>query len=491
MSGARLPDAPDPGPHFLPPKALFWHRRDLRLDDNEGLYQAAQRGPVDGVFVFDTGILSALPKDDRRVSFIHSCVSELSELYARRGRRLWVLRGDPAALIPALAERLGVEAVFANRDYEPSAIERDERCAAALAKDGRELELFKDQVVFEGDEVLTSSKGRFRVFTPYKSAWLKHYELSPPPSRDSVKALGKGARLEASKRLLIPSLSDLGFEPGDSAKLGYADGISGGEAALEDFSDKIDQYHQERDLPAKPATSALGRHIRFGTLSIRKLARWAKSVGGSGAGVWLSELIWREFYSALLSEQPRLAQGESYISALDAIAWDNNPVLLEAWRQGKTGYPFVDAAMRQLMAMGWMHNRARMVAASFLCKDLLCDWRLGEAHFAQWLIDFDLASNNGGWQWSASTGCDAQPYFRIFNPILQSKRFDPAGSYIKRWVPELAQCPAAKIHDPWTMSPEQQAACGIVIGVDYPAPVVDRSLSRPIALARYKAALGK
>lgn len=491
MSAALWAEPADPGAAFAPAQSLFWHRRDLRVDDNEGLFHAAMAGPADGVFVFDSGILSGLPANDRRVGFIHSCVAELSELYAKRGRRLWVLFGDPAALIPALAARLGVKAAFANRDYEPDAIERDARVEAALKANGVSFELYKDQVIFEASEVLTAAGGQFRVFTPYKSAWLKTYELSPPLIRDSAKALGTGPVLASSARPRVPPLAELGFESGDIAALGYDDGVSGGRKAVEEFEQKIDLYHQERDLPAKFATSRLGRHLRFGTVSIRKLAQWAKSVGGSGGGMWVSELIWREFYSALLSEQPRLARGASYIPALDSIAWNNDPALLAAWKEGRTGYPMVDAAMRELLATGLMHNRARMVTASFLCKDLLCDWRLGEAHFARWLMDFDLASNNGGWQWSASTGCDAQPYFRIFNPALQSARFDPAGAYIKRWVPELAACPVAKIHEPWKMSPAEQAARGIVIGVNYPAPVVERAVSRPLALARYKAALGR
>lgn len=475
---------------YLAPTALFWHRRDLRADDNEGLFQALQEGPVDGVFVFDTGILSALPSHDRRVSFIHSCVTELSALYAAAGRRLHVLHGDPRSLIPQLSAHLGALRVFANRDYEPSAIERDKAVEGSLQALQGSLSLFKDQVIFEQDEVRTLSGGRFSVFTPYKNAWLKTYELGSPAIRDSASALKSAPPLRPSEIPAIPSLAQLGFEPGDAAALGYTDGIAGGADALDEFEDKIDAYQTDRDFPAKPGVSRLGRHLRFGTLSIRKLAQWARAVGGAGANTWLSELIWREFYSALLSAQPRLASGASFVPAFDHLPWDNDPALLQAWTQGRTGYPIVDAAMRELLATGFMHNRARMVTASFLCKDLLCDWRLGEAHFALWLMDFDFASNNGGWQWSASTGCDAQPYFRMFSPLLQSQRFDPNGAYIKRWVPELAACPVSKIHEPSKLSPAEQAALGIVIGVDYPAPVVSHPASRLITLARYKAAAG-
>lgn len=472
-----------------PASVLFWHRRDLRIDDNEGLFHAVAQGPTDGVFVFDPAFLDALPREDRRVEFILSCVQELSMLYAARGRRLWVLYGQSEALIPDLAKALGVTGVFTNKDYEPSSISRDEQVEKSLHAMSISFSSYKDHVIFEAGEIKTGAGGTFAVFTPYKNAWLKHYALNTPALRDSATQLGPIQPNALKSIPPIPSLSDLGFTPSDASSLGYCGGIQSGLDALDAFEDKLQDYAKDRDFPYQPGTSRLGHHLRFGTLSIRSLVAWGMNESNDGAKTWVSELVWRDFYATILATQPRLASGDCYIPEANQLQWDHRPDLVQAWKEGRTGYPLVDAAMRELTQTGYMHNRARMVTASFLTKDLLCDWHLGEAHFAQWLMDFDFASNNGGWQWSASTGCDAQPYFRIFSPTLQSTKFDPLGSYIKKWVPELKNCPVSKIHEPSKMTPEEQAQYGIEIGIDYPAPIVSHAQNRLIALERYKQAL--
>lgn len=466
--------------------AIFWHRRDLRAEDNQGLFEALSRGPVIGAFVFDPAILRPLPSDDRRVAFLWESLRELAAAYAARGGALFALHGDPRSEIPALAERLGAAAVFANRDYEPSAISRDAAVSAALLAAGRELRLSKDHVLFEEPEIRSAAGSGYSVFTPYKAAWIREFDLRAPPIAPSL------ARFVPDNLLQMPapdfpSLEAIGFG-------GAAAPMPGGEAAaqarLAAFAAKIANYADRRDFPGAPATSRLGADLRFGTLSARSMAHWARSLPGEGAAVWLSELIWREFYSALLQRRPDLALGASFLAQFDSIRWRNQPADIEAWKSGQTGYPLVDAGMRELRATGFMHNRVRMVAASFLSKHLLCDWRIGEAHFARWLLDFDFASNNGGWQWAASTGSDPQPYFRIFNPVAQSEKFDPNGDYIRRWVPELSACSSKRIHAPWLMTPEEQTKAGALIGQNYPAPIVDHAWARLEALSAYKAAAG-
>jgi deoxyribodipyrimidine photo-lyase len=285
----------------------------------------------------------------------------------------------------------------------------------------------------------------------------------------------------------LPSLESLGFARTNLASLRLGQGMGGARRRLARFLERIDGYAEQRDFPAVKGVSYLSVHNRFGTVSIRRLAREARARGSEGARTWLSELVWRDFFFQVLWHHPRAAR-EAFHARYADLEWPNDPALLAAWREARTGYPLVDAAMRQLEATGFMHNRLRMVAASFLAKDLLVDWRLGERHFAERLNDFDLAANNGGWQWAASTGCDAQPWFRIFNPVTQSERFDPRGEFIRRYVPELARVPDARIHAPWTMTPEEQRAAGCLVGRDYPAPVVDHAAQRPKALALYRRA---
>ncbi|MFZ5556314.1 MAG: cryptochrome/photolyase family protein [Pseudomonadota bacterium] len=469
--------------------ALMWFRRDLRAGDNAALFHALEAGArVYCVFVFDTEILDELPsRDDRRVEFIWESLGELDAALVRLGGGLTVLHGRARDEIPALAARLGAGAVFSNRDYEPAAIARDRAVAARLEADGRDFYGYKDQVVFDTDEVLTQDGRPFSVFTPYKSAWLRRLEpfhLKPYPVMRHADALAPAAERR------LPPLEGIGFRRTNLRALQLPAGATGGARLLADFGSRIDAYGERRDFPALKGPSYLSVHLRFGTLSIRQAAAFARERAGEGAAGWLSELIWREFYSQILYHHPRVVE-RAFKPEYDAIRWPDDPEKFAAWREARTGYPLVDAAMRQINATGYMHNRLRMVAASFLVKDLHVDWRRGEKYFADHLIDYDLASNNGGWQWAASTGCDAQPYFRIFNPVSQSRKFDPEGQFIRRYLPELAGCDAKRIHAPWEMNRGEQERAGVIIGRDYPAPIVDHDAARKRTLELYAVARGK
>ena len=468
--------------------ALMWFRRDLRVADNAALYAALKAARcVYCVFVYDTEILDVLPsRTDRRVEFILQSVDELGHELAARGGQLIVLNGSARAQIPRLAARLGVQAVYANHDYEPDALARDAAVAHALKP--CEFLTRKDQVIFEKDEILTQGGTPFSVFTPYKNAWLKKLEpffLQAYPVEQYA-----GNLAQAPGKFKAFSLADLGFSATNLQALGIAGGAVTAQKLFADFAPRMARYRDVRDFPAKKGPSYLSVHLRFGTISIRELARAAwlatRAGGGEGAATWLSELVWRDFYFMILHHHPQVVT-RAFKPAYDAIRWHNDAALFEAWCAGRTGYPIVDAAMRQLNQTGYMHNRLRMIAASFLVKDLLIDWRWGEKYFADQLNDFDLAANNGGWQWAASTGCDAQPYFRIFNPVTQSEKFDADGAFIRRYVPELARCDARAIHAPWTLSLDAQHAAGVVIGRDYPAPVVDHAAARLRALELFKA----
>ncbi len=471
--------------------ALMWFRRDLRVADNAALYaalKAARR--VYCAFVYDTEILDVLPsRADRRVEFIAQSVHELGRELAARGGQLIVLHGSARAEIPRLAARLGVQAVYANHDYEPGAMARDAAVAQALSP--CEFLTRKDQVIFEKDEILTQGGTPFSVFTPYKNAWLKKLEpffLKPYPVEQYV-----GNLAQAPGKFRTFTLADIGFCATNLQALGIAGGSTAAQKLRADFAPRMARYCDTRNFPAKKGPSYLSVHLRFGTISIRELARTAwQSVpegdvsGGEGAATWLSELVWRDFYFMILHHHPRVVT-RAFKPAYDAIRWPNDKALFDAWCAGRTGYPIVDAAMRQINQTGYMHNRLRMIAASFLVKDLLVDWRWGEKYFADHLNDFDLSANNGGWQWAASTGCDAQPYFRIFNPVTQSEKFDSDGAFIRRYVPELARCDARAIHAPWTMSLDQQRAVKVIIGRDYPTPVVEHATARLQALELFKA----
>jgi len=467
--------------------ALVWLRRDLRCDDHAALYHALRRFErVYCAFVFDTDILDALPtRCDRRVEFIHASVLELHtglrHLAAQRGAAgggLIVRHGPAVACITQLAQELGVQEVLANRDYEPEAIARDQQVADALRGLGIAFSDCKDQVLLEGVEVLTQQGRAYRVFTPYKHAWLQRldaFQLKPYPVERNAHHLAPPPEGE-----FLPTLSDLGFAPTNLRDLVLPTGMSGAQQLLRDFVPRMAAYHEARDYPGRKGVSYLSVHLRFGTVSIRQLAALAAkkaAKGCVGAQTWLSELAWRDFYFMVLSQHPQVVT-QSFKPEYDRVQWDEAPELWEAWCEARTGYPLVDAAMRQLLRTGYMHNRLRMVVASFLTKDLGIDWRRGERFFARHLNDYDLAANNGGWQWAASTGCDAQPYFRIFNPITQSRRFDPDGQFIRRYLPELADVPDEHIHFPTSMKPAALAACGLRLGVDYPLPVVDHARAR-------------
>ncbi len=434
-------------------RALCWFRRDLRLHDHAALAQAlAQSAEVSCVFVFDTDILDKLPgKHDRRVEFIWHSLYELR-----------------------------VDAVFCNRDYEPAAILRDAAVALQLQGAGIEFHTSKDQVIFEQAEILNGSGAPYAVFTPYKNAWLRR--VSEADLREHALLLDK---LAQHAPVPMPSLAEIGFAATDLLSLRQT-GMSGAARLFDDFSQRIERYHESRDYPGVKGVSYLSPHLRFGTISIRQLAWFCyQRRGERGADTYLSELIWREFYQMLLYHHPHLAEGRCYKAVYDNLQFSNDSESFKKWTQGQTGYPLIDAAMRQLNQTGFMHNRLRMLAASFLVKDLDLDWRWGERYFAELLLDFDLAANNGGWQWAASTGCDAQPWFRIFNPVTQSQKFDAQGVFIRRYVPELKNVPDKFIHQPWVMSAAQQAQYQCQVCSDYPAPIVDHAQARQVALQRY------
>jgi deoxyribodipyrimidine photo-lyase len=487
--------SPHPTPRYA--SGLMWFRRDLRAQDNAALYQALKRcASVHAVFVFDRAILDKLPRADRRVEFIRESLvaldAELHALAGQDGAGLIVRHAVAEDDIPRLAEELKVQAVFTNHDDEPDAQARDARVRGALANLGIRLETFKDHVIFERDEVLTQSGTVYGVFTPYKNSWLK--KLAADAFYVKSYPVGKYVRALAPRphtmRRPVPSLQDIGFEPTNLSSLHLPTGSPGGRALFEDFVARMERYQATRDFPAVKGPSYLSVHLRFGTVSVRQLARTAyqRSLAqDEGAATWLSELVWRDFYHQILYHHPHVVD-QAYKADYDAIEWEKGKPaqqLFEAWCEGRTGYPLVDAAMAQLNQTGYMHNRLRMVVASFLVKDLGIDWRWGERYFAQQLIDFDLAANNGGWQWASSSGCDAQPYFRIFNPISQSEKFDAQGRFIRRYLPQLAGLPDAALHAPWLAKPLDLAAANVVIGRDYPAPIVDHAEARERTLARY------
>jgi len=471
--------------------ALVWFRRDLRVHDHAALHHALRAHPqVHCAFVFDTRILDPLPRRDRRVEFILRAVEEVAAALRAMGGALIVRHGDPVTEIPRLAAELGVRTVYVNRDYEPAAVSRDaeiaRRLAGFVANNGAAPNLvdFKDQVIFDRDEIMTRDGAPYSVFTPYKNAWLKRLatiDLRSWPVEEYASRLAPPRGGE-----VLPTLQELGFEATDLGQLPLPTGMSGAQALFRNFVQRMDDYADTRDFPALPGPSYLSAHLRFGTISIRQLAAHAHGRGSRGATTWLAELIWRDFYQAILWHHPRVAT-QCFKPACDLLRWDLGPGLFEAWRTGRTGYPLVDAAMRQLVGTGYMHNRLRMLTASFLSKDLGLDWRQGEAWFAEKLLDFDLAANNGGWQWAASTGCDAQPWFRIFNPVTQSEKFDADGRFIRRFVPELSRVPGKFIHAPWKMTEAEQVVCKVRIGRDYPAPMVDHARARIRTLARFQA----
>ena len=472
-------------------KSLLWLRRDLRTFDHAALHHALLRSrTVYCVFIYDEDILAGLPRFDRRVEFIHACILELAQELKQLGGQLIVRHARASVAILQLADELGVDAVFANHDYAPQAILRDDAVAESLRASGRQWLSFKDQVIFEKSEVLSLSEKPFSVFTPYKNAWLKKMHADPSVLAPFVIDASRLAQPIVQPPL--PTLSELGFEPTNLAELDIPTGMAGASSLFENFLPRIANYGTLRDFPALKGPSYLSLHLRFGTLSVRHLVRtvlqlMANGAGGAGAPVWLSELIWREFYQMILYHHPHVVE-RAFKPAYDAIVWQDGPQAddaFAAWCEGRTGYPLVDAAMLQLNRTGYMHNRLRMVTACFLIKDLGLDWRRGERYFAQHLNDFELASNNGGWQWAASSGCDAQPYFRIFNPVTQSEKFDPAGRFIKRYLPQLKALGDKEIHAPWLLPPMLLEQKNLRLGRDYPLPIVQHDVARKETLARY------
>lgn len=425
---------------------IFWFRRDLRLDDNAGLYHALKSDmPVLPLFIFDTEILDKLEdKNDKRVVFIHQEISRLSKQLQDYGSDLLVKVGKPLEVWEALLKEYSIEKVYTNHDYEPYAQQRDRAVEKLCQSHDCAFLSFKDQCIFEKNEVLKDDGKPYTVFTPYSKKWLAKLNDFYLKSYPTLKYLKNLHPFKTS----IPSLADIGFKD-----------TSFKEPKRSATEELLYNYAQKRDFPSVEGTSRLGMHLRFGTISIRKLATQAQK----HSAVYLSELIWREFYMMILFHFPHVVD-YSFKPQYDKVKWVNDEKLFEKWCAGNTGYPIVDAGMRQLNETGFMHNRVRMITASFLIKHLLIDWRWGEAYFGQKLLDYDLAANNGGWQWAASSGCDAAPYFRVFNPTLQMEKFDPKLEYVKKWVPEYGTSA-------------------------YPQPIIDHDFARKRVIEVYKKAL--
>lgn len=429
------------------PIHVFWFRRDLRLDDNKGLYAALDSDvPVLLIFIFDTHILDDLEeKDDARVTFIHSELNKINESLIEKGSGLKVYYGKPEEVWEGILNTYDVKSVYTNNDYEPYALKRDKQIKKLCESYGAKFQLFKDHVIFEPHEILKDDGTPYRVFTPYSKKWREKLSNQYLESDPSALYFSNFYPLDPTD---IISLEEMGFE------------ASSLEMPSDTVSDHtLKSYNDQRNFPAKKGTSRLGIHLRFGTISIRKLAQQSKDKSFT----YLNELIWREFYQMILWHFPHVVD-QNFNKKYDAVEWRVNEEEFNAWCHGKTGYPIVDAGMRELNATGFMHNRVRMIVASFLTKHLMHDWRLGEAYFAKKLLDYELASNNGGWQWAAGTGTDAQPYFRIFNPESQTKKFDPELKYIKKWVPEFQE-------------------------LSYPKPIVEHKFARERCLDRFKEAL--
>ncbi|MDZ4752548.1 MAG: deoxyribodipyrimidine photo-lyase [Flavobacteriales bacterium] len=428
------------------PFNICWFRRDLRIEDNHALFESLNDGPTLPLFIFDQKILFALEdKSDARVQLIHDCISSIKAELEKNGGSILVVYGNPLDVIGKLISDNKVEAIYTNRDYEPYARARDTEVYNLLESKNIPFRTFKDHVIFEKKEVVKDDSKPYSVFTPYSRKWksrLTDADLEHFPSEKKLKSL------LSVNSLPFPRLDEIGFSrsrfeiPTSKPNLQI---ISG--------------YSATRDFPALHGTSRLGVHLRFGTISIRSLVKKAHTISPK----FLDELIWREFYQMIIFFFPQTVN-KSFHEKYDRIAWENDPKKFEKWCSGKTGYPIVDAGMRELNETGYMHNRVRMVVASFLTKHLLIDWRWGEKYFASKLLDFELASNVGGWQWAAGCGCDAAPYFRVFNPTLQQEKFDPKMIYIKRWVPEISTN-------------------------NYPKPIVEHTFARNRAIATYKSAL--
>ena len=470
-------------------KALFWFRRDLRLEDNCALYHCLKdNDSVAPVFIFDKNILESLPKKDKRVDFIWHCISNIKQRLNLIGSDLIVKHASSDEIVQ-LAKKYKVTSVYCNEDYEPSAVSRDTRVAQELEKNSILFKSFKDTVIFAKTEIVTPQAQPYHVFTHYKNAWRKKIEPSHYISYPTLSLIEKFAKFKST---ILISLEDIGFEKTELSKTKIIEGDKNAQLLFDRFKKKtIANYKTNRDFPSISGTSFLSIHHRFGTISIRREVREVLNLLKTSAGDkkescegWLNELIWRDFYFQILFNYPHVADIPFKKQYID-FPWDNNPLGFSQWCDGKTGYPLVDAAMIQLNTTGYMHNRLRMLTASFLTKLMLVDYRLGENYFATKLLDFDLAANNGGWQWSASTGCDAQPAFRIFNPMTQSEKFDEQAIFIKKYLPVFSKVPPQFIHAPWEHTKELEDL-GIVLGKDYPLPIVDYTKARQRALMTFE-----
>ncbi|RTE53675.1 deoxyribodipyrimidine photo-lyase [Arenibacter aquaticus] len=422
--------------------SIFWFRRDLRIEDNTAFTEALRsKQTILPIFIFDSCILNELPENDARVSFIHKTILQLKKSLMDSGSDILCIKGDPLVIWPKLMEHYTIKSVFTNKDYEPYAIDRDRKIKELLKENNIAFHGYKDQVIFEENDILKGNKEPYTVFTPYKNKWLDTF-------KDLAPLTIANPNLNNLIKLTFPSLSleDIGFKESS--------------IAVKDYNlSQLSQYGSKRDFPSADVGSYLGPHLRFGTIGIRQLIQETKEEDA----VFLSELIWREFFMQILYHFPHVVT-ENFRPKYNGIQWRNNKEDFNLWCQGKTGYPMVDAGMRQLNKTGYMHNRVRMVTAGFLCKHLLIDWRWGETYFAEKLLDYELSSNNGNWQWAAGTGCDAAPYFRIFNPHSQLKKFDKDFHYIRKWIPEFDS-------------------------LEYPAPMVDHKMARERALEAYKSGI--
>lgn len=464
--------------------SICWIRRDLRLNDHVALSAAKQNSEfVTVVFVFDTNILDKLhDRDDRRVTFIHQSLQEIHTKLQSMRSGLVVLKGDPTVEIPSVAKILQADAVYTNMDVEPYAKKRDEKVFENLSQLGCAFHLLKDHVIFSGLEVKKKGGEPYKIFTPYKNQWLA--QLQPENYWDaSIDATNFTHHSKLKSLVRDWSLDDIGFKKNS---LWLEPGEEEASKRLKRFEKHMVNYATSRNFPSMPnSTSGLSIHLRFGTLSIRSCVRKALQVNNPGSKIWLIELIWRDFYHMTLDQFPHVVHSackEKY----DDLKWPGTDKAFNLWCKGMTGYPIVDAAMRNFNETGWMHNRLRMIVAMFLCKDLLVDYKKGEKYFAQYLLDFDLAANNGGWQWCASTGSDAQPYFRVFNPVLQSERFDPKGEFIRQYCPELQNFSDKKIHAPWKTTKAEQEKWNCILGKKYPLPIVDHSTAKSKVVALFK-----
>ncbi len=425
--------------------SFFWFRRDLRLEDNIGLYYALKaNNPVVPLFIFDDAILDSLPENDARVCFIHKTLENINEELKKGGSSLLIKKGTTKEVWQSLLKDYEVREVFFNKDYEPYAIQRDESICELLESENVITYSFKDQVIFEENEIVKADGTPYTVYTPYKNKWLQEFKAISPLEEYDTKQLFSNFQ---KSKYTFPTLKEIGFVESSIKVKSYS-------------LKNLEHYEENRDFPAVDATSYLSPHLRFGTVSIRKMVNFAAKTND----VFLSELIWREFFMQILYSFPKVVT-QNFKSAYDGIEWRNNEEDFKRWCEGNTGYPMVDAGMRQLNQTGYMHNRVRMVVASFLCKHLLIQWQWGEAYFAEKLLDYDLSANVGNWQWAAGTGCDAAPYFRVFNPDIQLKKFDEKGIYIRKWIPEF--------------------------DFGYAKPMVDHAFARDRAIATYKKGISK